>query len=166
MKNKEQQEYRISHPALIDMVEKALRIKFSDIDSRIICGYEEKATKISSFTDIILQMATRYIHIKGISNIRLMQHRLIDCIHLYREDSFFRENNMDKNNKIRLELQRLIDQLHLSKNAMDKLAQMVIVENEDLSTKLDMVKNNVDVLLDYLEQKKNGIQFIATANVL
>jgi peptidase E len=85
---------------------------------------------------------------------------------MYREDSFFRENNMDKNNKIRLELQKLIDQLHLSKNAMEKLSKMVIVENEDLSSKLDNVKNNVEVLLDYLEQKRNSIQFIPTANVL
>jgi len=164
--NKKNNEYRISHPDLVKMFENTLRIEFSDEDSRIISGYEEKATKISAFTDIILQMATRYTYIKGINNIRLMQHKIFDCIHMYREDSFFRENNMDKNNKIRLELQKLIDQLHLSKNAMEKLSKMVIVENEDLSSKLDNVKINVEVLLDYLEQKRNSIQFIPTANVL
>jgi hypothetical protein len=52
--NKKNNEYRISHPDLVKMFENTLRIEFSDEDSRIISGYEEKATKISAFTDIII----------------------------------------------------------------------------------------------------------------
>lgn len=165
MKNNDQS-YTNSHPILIEMLEKVLRINFSNDDATIISGYEEKNTKISAFTDIIIQMANRYTPIKGVNAIRLLQHKLIDCIHLYREDSFFRENNLDQNNKIRLELQKLIDQLYLSKDVMEKLAKMVIIENEDLSQQLDSVKMNVEVLLNYLENKKNAVQFIPTANII
>jgi len=165
MKNRNEL-YSNSHPILIEMLEKVLKINFNNDDATIISGYEEKNTKISSFTDIIIQMANRYTSIKGVNEIRLLQHKLIDCIHLYREDSFFRENNLDQNNKIRLELQKLIDQLYLSKDVMEKLAKMVIIENEDLSNQLDSVKMNVEVLLNYLENKKNAVQFVPTANLL
>lgn len=146
----------MNHQKLIDKLENEFHINFSQFHKEFIDNMEAKAMIPSKMAGEILSVVNCYKLYGGINHTWKAYNAIINAIGEYREDEYYTQNGMIRNNTVREEIKTLLDSLRFCKSKLNKICN----ESENPEPQIGSIISLIESFQVVLEDKKTDFPYI------